>query len=337
MTKRVLDFIVIGAQKSGTTSLFEYMRRHPQLCLPSAKEVPYFSNDVRYREDWEAYLRKAFPFCDPQRRWGTVTPQYMYGGVFRPAQRTDDAPAESDVRTVPLRIHERLPDVRLISILRDPVARARSHHAMTLLNGWETRPFDQAVRDLLSPEALARSRRVPEETSGYVAWGEYGRILAGYLDVFSLSQMLVLFTSDLRSDPRAVVRRVFDFLSVDPEFVPDTLGIKYREGGASRRAEWLDLNRLQQVVSSNPVARRTWHSLPERARRRVDARFDRINYLSRLWNRRGMAGADRDPEIDRRLCHHYGSDAELLAKLFGISVPWSSIHASSLQRRSGDP
>ncbi len=145
--KQLLDFIVIGAQKSGTTSLFEYMRKHPELCLPVAKEVPYFSNDVRYRDDWEAYLRKAFPFSDPHRRWGTVTPQYMYGGLLHRERQPDRSPGESDVRTVPLLIRERLPDVRLIAILRDPVARARSHHAMTLLNGWETRPFDQAVQD----------------------------------------------------------------------------------------------------------------------------------------------------------------------------------------------
>ena len=328
----MLDFIVIGAQKSGTTSLFEYMRRHPQLCLPAAKEVPYFSNDVRYREGWETYFRKAFPFSDPNSRWGTVTPQYMYGGVVFPSRRPDGSPSESDVRTVPLRIGERLPDVRLIAILRDPVERARSHHAMMLLNGWETRPFDQAVRDLLSPEELARARRIPEEASGYVVWGEYGRILAGYLDVFSRSQMLVLFTGDLRTDPKAVVRRLFDFLSVDPEFVPDTLGIKYREGGASRRAEWLDLNRLQQAVSANALARRVWHSLPEPTRRRLDARFNRINYLSRLWNRRGTVDAAGDRETDRLLRQHYESDAELLAKLFGIAVPWSPIQTSARRR-----
>src|SRR5262249_10341775 len=83
-TKEVLDFIVIGAQKSGTTTLFEYMRRHPELCLPVAKEVPYFSNDTRYREEWTTYLRKAFPFSDPECRWGTVTPQYMCGGILDP-------------------------------------------------------------------------------------------------------------------------------------------------------------------------------------------------------------------------------------------------------------
>ena len=203
---------------------------------------------------------------------------------------------------------------------------------MTLLNGWETRSFDQAVRDLLTPEALARARRVPEEASGYVVWGEYGRILAGYLDVFSRSQMLVLFTGDLRSEPRAVLRRVFDFLSVDLEFVPDTLGIKYREGGASRRAEWLDLNRVQQAVSSNVLARRIWHSLPEPTRRRVDARFNRINYLSRLWNRRGTIDAAGDGEKERLLRQHYESDTALLRELFDIAVPWSPIQAAAVRR-----
>jgi len=62
--KDILDFIVIGAQKAGTTALFEYLRRHPELSLPPAKEVPYFSHNGRYSEDWHEYLRKAFPFSE---------------------------------------------------------------------------------------------------------------------------------------------------------------------------------------------------------------------------------------------------------------------------------
>src|SRR5579859_7000316 len=65
--KRQLDFIVIGAQKSGTTALFEYLRRHPELALPEAKEVPYFSHDANYRRDFDEYLRKAFAFAGEGR------------------------------------------------------------------------------------------------------------------------------------------------------------------------------------------------------------------------------------------------------------------------------
>jgi Sulfotransferase domain len=319
--KQQLDFIVIGAQKSGTTSLFEYLRRHPDLCLPEAKEVPYFSHDANYGRDWAEYLRKAFPFADPGRKWGTVTPHYMYGGIHDVTGRSDGSPAESDERTVPLRIRDRLPDVRLIAILRDPVERARSHHAMAALNGWDTRPFSQAVQELLEPDALVSARRRPDETTGYVVWGEYGRILAGYLQTFAPEQLLTLFTTELRDDPESVLRRVFQFIGVDADFVPDNLGTSYREGGAARRFRWLDLNALQAATSSSTLARGLWHALPEPARRRVDRRFDRLNYRLGLWNRRSASpGAEREAETDHALREHYAPDVKRCSELLGVDA-----------------
>ena len=58
--KQSLDFIVIGAQKSGTTTLFEYLRRHPELFLPSGKEAPFFSHDSEWNEGWSEYVRHYF-------------------------------------------------------------------------------------------------------------------------------------------------------------------------------------------------------------------------------------------------------------------------------------
>lgn len=328
VARDTLDFIVIGAQKSGTTSLFEYLRRHPELRLPEAKEVPYFSNNRRYAEDWGQYLRKAFPFADPLARWGTVTPQYMYGGIANAGQHPDGSPVESDVHTVPDRIHRQLPDVKLIAILRDPVERARSHHAMTSLNGWEGRPFDATIGELLRPEALERARRVPEENTGYVVWGEYARILEGYLDVFARRQLLVLFTADLRHRPQATLRRVFAFLEVDPDFIPPNLGTSYREGAAARRINWLDLNQLQRTAASNGLVRGLWQALPEPTRRRVDRRFDRLNYQVRLWNRHRRsapaqpAAVSAAADTDLRLRRHYAADAERLTRLFGVTPPF---------------
>src|SRR5437588_10561271 len=193
----VLDFIVIGAEKCGTTSLFEYLRKHPEICLPPGKYAVYFSNDDKYAQDWNTFLSKQFPFADGACKWGSVTPQYMYGGTYT---NKDSArrPSPADVRTVPTRIKERLPDVRLIAVLRDPVPRARSHHSMTRYEGWDTRSVDQAVDELLQPEALEKARRDIHEITGYVVFGEYGRILGGYLDVFPREQLLVVFTRDLQ-------------------------------------------------------------------------------------------------------------------------------------------
>jgi Sulfotransferase domain len=320
LRKQVLDFIVIGAQKCGTTTLFEYLVKHPQLCLPISKEAPFFNQETKYGGDWDRYLQTEFLSADPGCMWGTVTPQYMYGtsGRGRPA----------DVRTTPRRMHERLPGVKLVAILRDPVERARSHHAMALLDDWDTRPFDEAVRQLLEPDALERARRQVEERTSYIVFGEYGRILQGFLDVYPREQLLVLFTKDLNDDPHSVMRQLFEFIGVDPDFVPENLGKHYHQSGSGTRMKWLDLYRWQMVASSAPALRVAWHGIPESARRRIDTRYRQMEYRVRLWNRRGWHRRtdDRDPKRDQEtnqmLAEHFTADAALLSQLLDVTPPW---------------
>ena len=84
--------------------------------------------------------------ADPRRKWGTVTPHYMVGGKYQSSDNPNTGNRTSDgERTVPLRIHECLPDVRLIAILRDLVERARSHHKMTSMMGLDSCSFDTAI------------------------------------------------------------------------------------------------------------------------------------------------------------------------------------------------
>jgi Sulfotransferase domain len=247
----------------------------------------------------------------------------MVGGLYD--HGPGDMGAGGDEHTVPGRIRERLPDVRLIAIMRDPVERARSHHAMAVLNGWDRRDFATAVSELLAPEALDAARRMPNETTGYLVWGEYGRILGGYLDVFPREQLLALYTTELRDDPAAVVRRVYEFLGVAADYVPDNLGTEYRIGASARRLHWLDLPRFQARVARSRVARGLWRALPETGRRRADKAFDRVNYLSQLWNRRGSAGpaVPQQDDLDQRLRAHFAQDTRRLTAVLGSPPPWA--------------
>ncbi len=313
--KDSLDFIIIGAQKAGTTSLFEYIRSHPELCLPSRKEAPFFSHDVVRARGWADYMRKTFALADPGTKWGTVTPSYMVGGVYDGAR--------SDERTVPLRIRERLPDVRLIAILRDPVERARSHHQMAVMTGIERRTFDQAIEQLLHPSAMKRSRELPEETNGYVAWGEYGRILGGYFDVFPREQIVVVFTDELEREPERVVSRLQDFIGVAADYVPDNIGERYRTGATRRRIKWLQPHAAQESVASSRLLRGLWHSLPERGRRHIDDGFMRTAYSLDLWNRQSRSpGNDPAAVTLQRLKEHFACDSDRLAALLNTTLPW---------------
>lgn len=326
--KDTLDFVVIGAMKAGTTSLFEHLRRHPQLHLPASKEDPFFSHPAAYARGWDAYIERSFFRADPALKWGTVTGQYMVGGLWNELNSAGDANS-CDERTVPLRIRERVPDARLIAILRDPVERARSYHRMALLNRWDDRPFEQAIDELLQPDALEDSRRHPRQTTGYVTWGEYGRILAGYFDVFPREQMLVTFTDELEQDPTRLLHRVYEFVGVRTDFVSDSIGVRYRVGATEQRVRLLGFQsplnpwRIQRALAGNAVAKQLWHALPARGRRRIDRVVARAAYEIDLWNRR--AGAD-PVDVDRvtleRLRAHYAPDTHRLAALLGTDPPW---------------
>jgi hypothetical protein len=322
--KSELDFIVIGAQKAGTTALFEYLRRHPRLALPAAKELPYFSHDASLEHGWEEYLAKAFPVADPTARWGTVTPHYMVGGLYQASPESRRSGAAGDERTVPARIAERLPGVRLIAVLRDPVERASSHHRMMVMEGHERRSFDEAVAELLTDAALERARREPAETTGYIVWGEYGRILGGYLDVFDREQLLVVYSSDLLSRARETMARVHTFLGIE-DLAPENLGETYRVGASARRLGALNPYRLQAAAAESAALRALWRALPERMRRRADHLFQRSSYNLDLWNRRSEA--DEVPSAVESatvgaLREHFATDAQRLGALLGAPPPW---------------
>ncbi len=322
-TKDTLDFIVVGAQKAGTTSLFEYLRRHPELCLPAGKEAPFFSHDAMWPGGWDGYIKRHFAAVDSARKCGTITPHYMFGAIYDVTGRLIADSAGCDEHTVPLRIYERLPAARLIAVLRDPVDRAYSHHRMSWMNRLDRRSFDEAIEELLLPHTLDRSRRHPEENTSYVVRGEYGRILKGYFDVFPRAQMLVVFTHELESEPEQLLRRVHEFLGVAPDVLPDNLGAKYRQGLAERRFYWLNAYAARDIVVRNVRARFLWQALPESSRFWIDRRFAAAAYRLDLWNRRTAASLASPKQATLvRLRGHYSDDRRQLTGMLGQEPPW---------------
>jgi hypothetical protein len=293
MSKHTLDFIVIGAQKAGTTSLFKYMETHPQLYMPPEKECLYFNDDERFSRGWGWYIDEFFNGAPPDRLWGTVTPHYMI-----------------DPR-VPERIKDTLPDVKLIALLRNPINRAYSHHLMSVRRGYETRSFEDAVYELLKPDALEEARKQPTETNGYIVIGEYGRILTKYYERFPHQQIFVSFTEELGHSPEQVLQTIFHFLGVDPGFVPPNLGVVYHQGGGRRRLPWGD--RLKRAG----FVRSLWRMmLPEKKRRFFRYWFEQWNIVP------DEEGIQIPLSVQELLTRHYEEDVRKLSTLIDREVPW---------------
>lgn len=335
-SKDILDFIIIGAQKAGTTSLFRYLKEHPEIALPANKEVPFFCSDPAYARGFTTYmtsLTREIANPDPARKWGTATPHYMSGGVYQ----ADGAVKNGyDERTVPSRIRGCLPSVRLVAILRDPVERALSGHREAVMKGHDRRSFDDAIAVLLRPDALEHARKRPQhQGTGYVTWGEYGRILAGYFDVFPREQILVVFTDELERAPARVLSRIQEFIGVSADFKPHDLGQKYNSGVAVRQFSWmrpsswmtpyspLSPQAVQLSLRHNPAARAVWEVIPRDGQRRLRRPYKRV--ARKVVRRNERSDGDRvNPATLARLRDHYTEDSARLADLLGVSPPWAT-------------
>jgi len=198
--QKELDFIVIGAAKSATTTLYELIKSHPQIFIPAAKEVPFFSDSKTYKKGVASYIKSYFSGANPEKLWGTVTPQYMLGQ------------GDTNPEIVAGRIHKSLSDVKLIALLRDPAERAFSHYKMQLQRGYAKLSFEELVEQTLENPDKLRANTKPEDS--FIFGSEYGRILGYYYSLFPRKNILLLTTEELRKSPEDVVREICTFIGI---------------------------------------------------------------------------------------------------------------------------
>ena len=212
------NFMIIGAGRSGTTSVYQYLRQHPQICMSKIKETNYFV--------FRASQMPGRPIAPPWR-W-PVTSLDDYRALFRVTNRHlaigEASPFYLYAPRVPALIKETLPEIRLIAILRNPVDRAYSAYIKNISEGFETRPFEQAIN-----EEIEGKNAVVNSTTCYVRAGLYHQLLTAYLEVFDRSKLQIYFFQDLVDSPTALMRIVFTGLGVDAEFVPDT-SVRFNRG-----------------------------------------------------------------------------------------------------------
>lgn len=293
-----LDFIVIGAQKAGTTSLWRYLEDNPRLVMPPGKESTFFT-EPQWRTDLRAYLRALFKDAPRGARCGTVTPVYMLGA------------AGVSVPTVAERIACSAPDVKLIAVLREPVERAFSAYRMTVREHDETRTFPDAIESLLEPAELERARAGPAPEDSYVVAGEYGRMLETYLQHFDRDRLHIELTSDLEREPVEVTRRVCEFIGVEPHR-PERAGERFYPSGRPRMAP------QDEADLKGYLERHVWPRMRHSAQHRTAFEF-----WFRLWNSvPEPAQHDLEPELEARLREHYAGDARRLEAVTGLSPPW---------------
>jgi hypothetical protein len=225
------NFLIIGSQKAGTTSLYHVLRQHPQIFMPEKKELNFFFKEDEFARG-PAYYARFFADSPPRRLRGEASPGY----ICHP-----DAPK---------RIHALLPDVKLILTVREPIRRALSQYWDNRRHLNEPLTFEDAARRYLSDEYRPGEK-------GYFSRGVYMRYIRSYLRYFPREQLLVLVFEDLIADPHAFYRKIFDFLGVDTDFETEDFSRAYNP-----TTVWK--NPFYQILLRKPRYQRY---IPARARR----------------------------------------------------------------------
>jgi len=244
---RLPNFLIIGAQKAGTTSLYEYLRQHPQVYMSPVKEPHFFTYEgetppsAEIVTEWSHYLALFSKAREGHVAIGEASPSYLHA---------EHAPG---------RIARYLPRARLIAILRNPVERAFSNWIHNVEHGREQLSF---------PEALAQEEERMRQGAGYAFYykwkGFYFRHLSRYLALFPRDQLRVYLFDDLRANPSFVMRDLFEFLEVYPD-----VSIRFERhnvSGVPRGMAGRLFSRIRKLQAAQQIGKRL---MPEAIRRRA--------------------------------------------------------------------
>ena len=282
------DFFIVGAFKSGSTALYDGLRRHPQIFMPFHKEPLYFGDDLtrRYgRMTLDDYLR-LFKNAKPGQRVGEASTWYLY--------------STSAARE----IKEFSPDAQIMVILRNPVDVMYAQHNQLIFNVIEDIP---SFEDALAAEPDRRAgRRLPPgpinvENLFYRHSVHFAEQLERYFDVFGRDRVHVMLTDDMRRDGAGVVRAALEFLGVDP-----TLAVAPPNSNENRRVRSPVLQRLI-------FAPKLLLPLAPFLRRFPLVRSLRTRMLE--MNSEAKPRAPMDPVLRRQLLDEFRPEIERLAKL----------------------
>ena len=283
--KKLPNFLIIGAGKSGTTALYEYLCEHPEVYMSPVKETNFFALEgteiVDAKEDpnqmyhypwsitkWEDY-EKLFENATEEKAIGEVSPMYLY------------SPEAAK------KIKETLPDVKIIAILRDPVDRLYSRY-MHLAR--ENREPSAKFEDALERESIWWKR------NDLVREGFYHTHLETYFKLFDPRQIRVYLYEELREDPLRVIQNIYDFIGVNGWFEPD-FGVEYNVSGKIQNKTF------DKLIGQNSVLKSTAEKLSPRLMNVVKGSKAIKKWVTRLrkknLKKEPLSPATRKAMIDR--------------------------------------
>src|SRR5215211_584343 len=235
------NFLIIGAGKSGTTSLYHYLKQHPEIYMSPVKEPKFFALEgktLNFRGPNDAHMnRKSVTDID--------TYQALFRGVTDEKAIGEASPLYLYSPEAPGRIKHHVPRARLIAILRNPVERAYSSFIQRVQKGDE--PLQDFALALQEEEIRMRNNWAPRWQVKQI--GFYYLHLKRYHDIFDPDQIKVFLYDDLKSNPIGVAQSAYRFLGVDDSFSPNISSVHNPSGIPKSKALQLFLSRPNPLKS----------------------------------------------------------------------------------------
>jgi hypothetical protein len=300
---RVPDVFIVGAAKSGTTSLYHWLGGHPDVYMSPIKEPNFFAPDLtppggthtlRYPDDLDQYLQ-LFAGAGDAARAGEASPRYLYSQL------------------APSLIAELQPAARIVVALRNPIEMAFSLYLHQRAKGAEDLPtFAQAVE--AEPDRHA-GRRIPRganpRLATYLDRARYAEQLPRWLDAFGRAHVHVIVFEEMVADPAQAFRRLLEFLEVDPDYRPDEFRAYNpvhagRAAGLRRAVGRRGLERLSYGLSAVLGKDRT---------RILTSKVRRSGVLHKAIERPTM-----DPVLRSRLQEEFMPDVARLSAILGRNL-----------------
>lgn len=239
------NFVIIGAGKAGTTSLYEYLGEHPQIYMSPKKEPRFFAvedEEINFQGPDDTRFKFINSIDDYQKLFNRVSDEIAIG---------EASPIYLTTPKAPQRIHHHIPNAKIIAILRDPIERAYSNFLDSLSRGIET--TDNFSEAMLLEEERIKNRWAPHWH--YKRKGFYFSLLKPYFELFDKKNIKIYFFEDLIKDPQKIVKDIYRFLGVDHYFSPD-FSIRHNPSGIPR-SKRLHTYFLQRIWSKGSKVNRS--------------------------------------------------------------------------------
>ena len=213
------DVIICGFHKTSTTSLHHYLIQHPNIIKPTRKEIGYFSTFFWRGEMW---YKSHFPTKFSKIRKASNNETFL---------TLDSDPGCSYHPNSPKRVHDRLPNVKLIFVLRNPIDRAWSEYNQDLRRGWDPNiSFEDKIKDddILFEnmiDKLKNLKRLGHEKYvlplAHISIGKYIIHIENWLKYFPMEQFLFLTTDEINSNLNLALKKIYEFLQIPERNIPN--------------------------------------------------------------------------------------------------------------------